>query len=81
MGLRLRKCLHWPFEKEGWRKKRSYQFDANGELHSLCRERNDGSFREQWERDETSAPRTKGMCCKVFGSEAHGIGLRCSPES
>ncbi|MER9349764.1 RES domain-containing protein [Mesorhizobium sp. M0227] len=22
-----------------------------------------------------------GMCCKVFGNEAHGIGLRCSPES
>ncbi|WP_167365352.1 hypothetical protein [Mesorhizobium qingshengii] len=21
------------------------------------------------------------MCCKVFGNEAHGIWLRCSPES
>ncbi|RNJ41484.1 effector protein [Mesorhizobium erdmanii] len=40
-------------EKEGWRKKRSYEFDAKGELHSLSRERNDGSFRERWERDET----------------------------
>ncbi|MEI8703362.1 MULTISPECIES: effector protein [unclassified Mesorhizobium] len=40
-------------EKKGWRKKRSYEFDAKGELHSLSRERNDGSFRERWERDET----------------------------
>ncbi|MDX0500910.1 effector protein [Sinorhizobium medicae] len=39
--------------KEGWRKKRSYEFDAKGELHSLSRERKDGSFRERWERDET----------------------------
>ncbi|MER8576688.1 effector protein [Mesorhizobium sp. M1409] len=40
-------------EKEGWRKKRSYEFDGKGELRSLSRERNDGSFRERWERDET----------------------------
>ncbi|NEK54822.1 effector protein [Rhizobium leguminosarum] len=39
--------------KEGWRKKRSYEFGAKGELHSLSRERKDGSFRERWERDET----------------------------
>ncbi|MBY3391042.1 effector protein [Rhizobium laguerreae] len=39
--------------KEGWRKKRNYEFDAKGELHSLSRERKDGSFRERWERDET----------------------------
>ncbi|PAP98948.1 effector protein (plasmid) [Mesorhizobium mediterraneum] len=40
-------------EREGWRKKKSYEFDAKGDLHSLSRERNDGSFRERWERDET----------------------------
>lgn len=40
-------------EKEGWRKKRTYEFDGKGELRSLSRERNDGSFRERWERDET----------------------------
>ncbi|CDX20918.1 putative effector protein [Mesorhizobium plurifarium] len=40
-------------EKKSWRKRRSYEFDAKGELHSLSRERNDGSFRERWERDDT----------------------------
>ncbi|MBP2450034.1 effector protein [Rhizobium leguminosarum] len=39
--------------KEGRRKKKSYEFDTDGELRSLSRERKDGSFRDRWERDET----------------------------
>ncbi|WP_162003225.1 hypothetical protein [Microvirga tunisiensis] len=40
------------YEKESWRKKRSYNYDENGKLLSQSIVRKDGSFRENWERDE-----------------------------
>lgn len=39
-------------EREDWRKKARYDFDATGELRSHSLELKDGSFRENWERDE-----------------------------
>ncbi|WP_108523215.1 hypothetical protein [Bradyrhizobium algeriense] len=39
-------------EREDWRKKARYDFDAKGELRSHSLEFKDGSYREKWERDE-----------------------------